>query len=196
MVKIVRIIVGTAFCFLLISCADQIENISNDYKFNMKSGVILLSLTASGECGYSYFTEIREIISKKSYSIGMQDFGRQRDWIKSNAECPSKIDNYFGKLVAIELPIGNYEIYQFEGISTYSKIFAKNNMSVKFTVEPNKVNYLGNMHYHMKKKIFFYNVNNLNQRDISLFRKKYKKFNMQDIIINLLKINNAKTLAT
>ena len=194
MIKIIKIVAGIISCLLLVSCVNPIKNISDNYELNDKSGVILLSLTASGECGYSYFTEIRNITNRKTYSIGMQDFGSRRDWEKKSSNCPSKQDDYFGKLVAIEIPNGNYEIYQLEGITSNSRIHSNSEMSVKFTVRANKINYLGNMHYHMKKKRFVYGVKKKIERDIALFRKKYKHFKNEDIIINLLKMKKIKTL--
>jgi len=181
-------------CLFLSSCATPYSNIPTNYQLKGNVGVILLSLTASGECGFAYFAEIREIFNKSSYSIGMQDFGYERDWIKRNKECPSHPDNYFGKLVAIELPVGTYELYQLEGMSRYKKVFAEKDMSVKFIVKANKINYLGNMHFHVNKKSFIYGVQNFSQRDIRLFQSKYKQFNAQDIIINLLRMKEIKTL--
>ena len=191
----VKIYLSVIYCLFLSSCAIQYTDISTNYQLKNGVGVILLSQTASGECGFAYFTGIRETSNKSVYSVGMQDFGHERDWVKKNNECPSKPDSYFGKLVAIELPIGNYEIYQLEGISKYVKVYTKNDISVKFTVEANKINYLGNIHFHVKKKNFIYSVQDLSQRDLPLFLNKYKQFNMQDIIINLLKMNKTKILS-
>lgn len=191
-VKLICLWIGC--CLFLLSCATPISNIQANYKLNDNTGVILLSLTASGVCGFTYFTEIREINSKSTYSIGMQDFGYERDWIKKNNECPSKPDNYFGKLVAVDLPAGTYEIYQLDGMSRYRKVLAKSDISVKFTVKANKINYLGNIHFHVNKKNFIYGTQDLSQRDIPLFQSKYKQFNTQDIIINLLRMKKVKTL--
>ena len=103
-------------------------------------------------------------------------------------------DNYFGKLVAIELPAGEYEIYQLEGLSKYEKIYAERELSIKFTVVPAKVNYLGNLHYHIKKKNFIYGVKNMMQRDIPLLISKYGQFDSQDIIVNLLRMKKVKVM--
>ena len=179
---------------LLVSCSVPIANISEQYRLKDNRGVVLLSLTASGECGFVFFTEIRELGSGSAYSIGMQDFGRERDWVKNDSKCPSTPDNYFGKLVVIELPAGEYEIYQLEGLSKYEKIYAERELSIKFTVVPAKVNYLGNLHYHIKKKNFIYGVKNMMQRDIPLLISKYGQFDSQDIIVNLLRMRKVKVM--
>ncbi len=184
-----------ASCIFLSSCAVPKNNIPNNYQLSDGAGVILLSLTASGECGFAYFTEIRAIHDQTNYSIGMQDFGHERDWKKKNDECPSKSDNFFGKLVAVEMPAGEYEIYQLEGMGKYRKVYAKKDFSVKFKVKANKVNYLGNVHLHATKKLLFYGAQDLRKRDIALFQEKYKQFNSKDIIMNLLHIKNIRTIS-
>lgn len=177
------------------ACAMTYSNVPEDYKLRDNAGVILLSLTASGECGFAYFVEVRQVDTESSYSLGMQDFGHERDWTKFKDECPSEPNNYYGKLVAIELPAGTYEIYQIEGVSKYKKIGSDTDISVKFTVTPNKVNYLGNFHFHFNKRYFHYNAENLSQRDIPLFLNKYKQFNMRDIIFNLLHMKPVRVLS-
>lgn len=177
----------------LASCAAPYSNIPSNYALNDKSGVILLSLTASGECGYAYFTEIREIDSKKEYSVGMQDLGRERDW-KNNNECPSEPDNYFGKLVALALPVGTYQLYGLEGVSQNRRVYSEREMKIIFTVKPAKINYLGNIHFHVMKKSFIYGVRNMHERDIPLFLKKYKQFDLNDIITNIIRMKATKVL--
>lgn len=181
-------------CILyLTSCASPHSNIPNNYALNNKSGVILLSLTASGECGYAYFTEIREIYSGEEYSVGMQDFGKERDW-KNNNECPSEPNNYFGKLVALELPVGTYQLHRLEGVSKYKRVFSEHEMKIQFSVKPGKINYLGNIHFHVKKKSFIYGAQNLGERDIPLFLKKYNQFNSGNIITNIIRLKATKVL--
>ncbi len=155
----------------------------------------MLSLTASGECGFAYFTEIRAIHDQLDYSIGMQDFGHERDWERKNDECPSESDDFFGKLVAIELPVGEYESYQLEGMSKYRKVFAKEDFSVRFRVKANKVNYLGNVYFHVGEEIFYYGAQDFRKRDTDLFLEKYKQFNSRDIIMNLLRMKEIITIS-
>ena len=115
----------------------------------------------------------------------MQDIGQERDWNKDN-ECPSEPNNYFGKLVALELPVGIYQLHSLEGVSKYSRVYSEDEMDIKFTVMPGKINYLGNIHFHVMKKILFYGAQNMRNRDIPLFLKKYKKFSSDDIIVNII----------
>ena len=171
------------------------NNIPSNYSLKSDTGVILLSLTASGECGFVYYTELKEIYSKKEYSIGMQDIRQERDWQKTNA-CPSKPDDYFGKLVTLELPAGIYQLHRIEWLSKYSRVFSENEMNIKFKVQAGKINYLGNLHFHVLKKSFIYGVENMRARDIPLFLKKYTQFRPADIIINLIKLKSVNVLST
>jgi len=67
------------------------------------------------------------------------------------------------------------------------KIYARNELSVKFPVKANKINYLGNMHYHIEKQQLFYKAANQSGRDLILFQKKYHQFIGEDVIMNLLR---------
>ena len=186
---------GVIICiFYLCSCTAPNENISKNYQLNKDAGVVLLSLTASGECGYAYFTEFREIYSSREYSLGMQDIGHERDWKKKKHDCPSATNDYFGKLVAIEIPAGTYQFFQFEGVSRNRRVFTEHEMNIKFTVKPGFINYIGNLHFHVMRKSLVYSVNNMSKRDIPLFLNKYNQFNSQNIIINTIHLKATKTI--
>ncbi|VAW73484.1 hypothetical protein MNBD_GAMMA10-1255, partial [hydrothermal vent metagenome] len=191
-ITIKLILAGILSVILLTSCAYPVKNVPTSYQLNNKSALVVVSLTISDECaqgkghGYAYFTEIRETNTRQTYSIAMQGFGNERDWERQESECSTDRDNYYGRLVSIELPVGSYEIYQFEGISGHSKSYGKNEISVKFSVRENSVNYIGNIHFHVAEKEIMYNVKNMFQRDIAYFQKKYPQFDKSDIITDLL----------
>jgi hypothetical protein len=176
----------------LSACTVTYPNIPPNYHLNYHNGVILLSLTAFGECGYAYFIDIRDIEHKHDYTIGMQDAGEERDWRKKTFDCPSKPEEYFGRLVAIELPVGIYQIYQFEGVSTSRHITSEHELHIDFSVKPGVVNYLGNAQFNVMKKMFILNIKDEHKRDIPLFQKKYQQFRSKDIINNLIRIKGSR----
>lgn len=195
MFKVIKLIFSGALAIIfLVSCTYSVKNVPASYKFNGSAGLAVASLTISDECaqgkghGYAYFTEIREINTMLTYSIAMQGFGSERDWEREEKDCSTDRGNYYGRLVAIELPAGEYEIYQIEGITEHRKTYGKNEISVTFVVEPNRVNYIGNMHYHIAKKKIIYDVEDMSDRDMPYFYKKYPKFSGQDVIARLLQI--------
>ncbi|HED34403.1 MAG TPA: hypothetical protein ENJ08_09345 [Gammaproteobacteria bacterium] len=195
MFKLIKLTFSGALAVVFIAaCSYSVKNVPASYKLNDKAGLAVVSLTVSDECaqgkghGYAYFTEIREINTRKAYSIAMQGFGSERDWEREEKDCSTDRGNYYGRLVAIELPAGAYEIYQIEGIAEHRKTYSKNKISVTFMIEPENINYIGNMHYHISKKKIIYDVENMSDRDMDYFYKKYPKFNEQDFVTNLLNV--------
>lgn len=180
----------------LAACTAPIRNIPDSYHLRDNAGVALISLTVSGECGYVYFTTIKNIDTHQEYTVGMQDIGKEMDWHKSNDTCPSTPDNYFGKLVAIELPAGYYQIYQFEGLGTYRRFSSRHELKMQFTVQPGVVNYLGNLHFHVNKKGFLYSLKNMSKRDIPLFLKKYHQFKLKNIIASPIHMKARRIIPT
>ncbi len=194
MFKVIKLIISGALAIFLVSCTYSVKNVPASYKLNDKAGLAVTSLTISDECaqgkghGYAYFTEIRELNTRLTYSIAMQGFGSERDWVREEKDCSTDRGNYYGRLIAIELPAGAYEIYRIEGITEHRKTYSKNVISVTFVVEPDKVNYIGNMHYHMSRKKIIYDVKDMFDRDIDYFHEKYPKLNEREVVTNLLHI--------
>ena len=72
---------------LLASCATNTNNIPLDYRLNSNKGVVVVSLTSSGDCGYAFFVDIRRIDKSSTISLGMQDLFQERDWQRPTGEC-------------------------------------------------------------------------------------------------------------
>ena len=177
-------------CYLiLISCGFPIYNIQRDYQFEQGYGIALLSITSSGDCGYAYFVEVRDINRGDTCSINMQSDKDKNDWTIKNPKRPLSPKEYVGRLVSIELPQGFYEVYQIEGISGNYKVYSKDKISIKFTVDERKVNYLGNLYFYINIFYLKYRIKNKSIRDLSIFLEKYPQFNRQDIISNFLSID-------
>jgi len=192
----IRLLFSVSFTALfLASCSYSVKNVPASYTLNNKAGLVVVSITISDECaqgkghGYAYFTEIRAINNtRQEYSIAMQGYGSERDWEKKEIECSTDRGNYYGRLVVIELPGGSYKIPQLEGITTNSQSYVDNEMPVTFTVQANKINYIGNMHYHLTKKEVLYSARDMYKRDMPYFYSKYPKFKKKKIVTDLIHI--------
>lgn len=180
------------FVVCLTSCALPRSNLSQNYSLNEEKGVVFFSLTASGECNFNYFIDIRNIISKMSESIGMNDLIDGLDWEKEENDCPSTVDNYHGRLVAIDLPEGTYDIYDLTGVNLNSRISSEEDIVMRFNVRKNEVTYLGNVHFHINKKGFSFGVRDSTERDITHFKKKFEKLGEEDIKIQIIELRRKR----
>jgi len=63
---------------------------------------------------------------------------------------------------------------------------------MRFQVSKNEIKYLGNVHFHINKKIFTYDVKDSKDRDVLFFKNKYKNLRNKDIKISIIRIQNRK----
>ena len=97
------------------------------------------------------------------------------------------MNDYSGKLAAIALEAGTYEIYKFSGISKYSAFVSDDEFSIKFKVTEEKITYLGYAHFIVGNKDFHFGVSDMRERDLDLFRGKYPDLT-GEFIVDLLKV--------
>jgi len=117
------------------------------------------------------------------------------DWKKHTEECPSSVDNYNGRLIAIDLPEGAYDIYELTGISFNSQTSSQKDMVMRFNVRNNEVQYLGNVHFHINTKNFSYGVKNSKDRDFRTFKNKFKNLSDAPIKTRIIKIQNRNNIS-
>jgi len=168
--------------FSVSGCSLGIENIRDGYKLNPDEGVVVLSLTSSGECGWALFIDIRRIDKTNENTISMQDVMKARDWKRKKSECPSDKGNYSGKLAAIALPPGEYEIYKLTGVSNHHAFVSEDNFSITFDVVQNNITYLGNAHFIVKEFSFNFSTSDMRSRDLSLFKRKHPGISKEYIL--------------
>lgn len=187
-------IIFIAGILLLSACSLSTENIAKDYKLNPDNGVVVLSLTSSGECGYALFVDIRRIDKKDETTIGLQDLMEDRDWQRKNEDCSIEDENdFYGKLSVVALEPGTYEIYSLSGISRYNAFYSDENFSITFKVKANSVTYLGNAHFIVEKKFFSFHTTDKRKRDLSLFQYKHPGLT-DEYIIDLLETVNYQSI--
>lgn len=169
-------------------CTQAINNVTSDYHENNENGVVIFSLTASGECGYAYFLDIRSVDGKFERTIGMQEAFEERDWKRKDADnCSLDESNYVGRLSVIEMPPGTYEIHKISGVSRYRSFESTDNFSLLFKVRKNSIRYIGNAHFFVTDRNYSFKTENQQDRDIKLFNKKYPSLKDKDILLDLLK---------
>lgn len=186
------VVLVTTLCliilFFMVGCAPNIKNISNDYRASSDKGVVILSLTASGECGYAYFLNIRSIDGKTERTIGMQEAFKERDWKRKNTDnCSLDETSYVGRLSVIELPPGTYEIHKISGISRFHSFESADKFTLRFKVNKKSIKYIGNAHFFVTKNTYSFKTQNMQNRDIKLFYTKYPSLKNRDIVLDLLK---------
>lgn len=168
----------------IFGCSVGLKNISPDYQMSHQTGVVVFSLTSSGECGYAYFVDVRSVDKKIKHTIGLQDAFEERDWQREPGECT--LDNMTGKLVTIELPSGNYIMYKFSGIHRIQAFESKDDFFISFKVTPHSVTYIGNIHFYLEKKFLDFKFEDKKERDLELLFKKYPNLKEEDLIIDIL----------
>ena len=185
---IIPTIVYTICVLALTGCAtSNISNIPGDHKGNNEQGIAILSLTASGECGYAYFLDVRSSNGEIEHTIAMQDAFEERDWKRNDwNDCSINEENFIGKLAVIELPPGEYEIHKLTGVSRYHTFDTSDIFALKFKVTKNSIKYIGNAHFYVMKKTYFFKTQNKQDRDINLFHKKYPRLKDKDISLDLI----------
>jgi hypothetical protein len=169
------------------ACAIKTTNINADYSPDIKEqgyGIVVMSLSATGTSYLSLRAR-----SKTNDNIVFPMFSEHGapgvDW-----------RNPSGRLMAVQLPVGRYNFYEFfkydvkpknGDIYSYSYTNRKP-FSVSFIVEPGKTIYAGNLHIdlHSKKTVQVLNKQN---RDIGLFLNRFKNFSEKDITVKLASID-------
>ena len=161
------------FVLLLYGCAGGPGNIKPNHTLSPNDGVVVFSFTGSGKCGYALFIKIRRIDGQADYSIGMQDMFEERDWERKTDSCKADSSDFSGKLKAISLAEGEYEIYRISGISRRHAVESTDKMSIRFTATGNKVTYIGNIHFIINDESYDYIFSDKSDWDLTLFQQKY-----------------------
>lgn len=161
------------------------KDISANYTPIDGEGILIISITASGDCGIPYFGEIRNVDTNKKYSINLSSDSSSHDWLRGSNVCPSKKNNYYGRLAVLALPAGTYELYQFEGINNYKKVYLNTDIALQFVVSENLNNYVGNFHFHIEGRELDLYVKDRAKRDFPLFNKKYENLSGYKTIVSV-----------
>jgi len=180
--KYTTFVISMLLAALFSGCSLSAKNVPPDYKLGNDKGIVVLSLTTSGECGYALFVDIRSMDKKYKSTIGLQDMLEGRDWNRKTNDCSVDNEDYSGRLNVIALPPGVYEMYKLTGMSRYQSYVSENNFSIQFKVKANSVTYIGNAHFAVKKHTFEFQVSDKRNRDLPMLERKYPQLPKEYII--------------
>lgn len=96
-----------------------------------------------------------------------------------------------GRLVVIELPAGEYELYSVAGMGL--QFLATEPFSAPFTIEPGRVKYLGNVHVVIASTLtsFALAVNDRSELDLRTFLERYPRLSADDVDVAVTRVLGA-----
>lgn len=96
-----------------------------------------------------------------------------------------------GRLVVIELPAGEYELYNVAGMGL--QFSASEPFSAPFTIEPGRVKYLGNVHVVIGTTLtsFALSVNERAAQDLGTFFERYPRLSPDDVDVAITRVAGA-----
>jgi len=160
---------------LLVSCATF--NAPLDVKLDSSAGkgVAVFSLTSKGALS-NFNINFRAVSGETDGEITQWTLVDTLDW-----EGAIK-----GRLVTLELPEGDYELYKLRA----PYISSKDNFSIPFTVAAGKVVYFGNVDVVFPTRSFFaIKVTEKSDRDLELLLNKYKNLSNDGIVTSISSFN-------
>jgi hypothetical protein len=158
----------------VIACATRTPNVSSEYSLasHPGAGVVVLSFT---------HTLITASLSYRAIGEG------KRGWFDSGtAYGPLDWNDPPGRLVVAELPVGRYELYEWDwsngDLSHVSPTF-----SVAFEVSEGQASYVGNvfLDVHWAAKTCFLRVLDASERDLALLNQLYPDIRGSDVHNNV-----------
>ncbi|MBU2708747.1 hypothetical protein KCM76_22330 [Zooshikella marina] len=161
---------------LLTSCVAV--NVPLNYDLNTKPnyGLAVFSVSSNGHIGnYSIFLHGKSYASERvTDELSLWTNDNPLDW--SNPY-------YIGRLVALELPAGNYELWSFYQYAYNYTL--RGDFSVPFEVKANKAVYFGDLNILFDRHNSKYTVRIIDnsKRDLPLFFKRYKNISKEDLEI-------------
>jgi hypothetical protein len=170
---------------LLIGCAatpelpEKIMQADLNQNLGFMIGSFSRNKSAEQFNGYSFY--FRDLDNKKSKRIYMAPEAVYKIKFKDDFS-NNKVG---GALFGFVLPEGNYEFYNFnlfnQGGIYQSDTSAKHDFSIPFTINSNKINYVGEIKFSATPSIF--SMSNQKDRDLPLFKKKFPDLDWNKLVI-------------
>lgn len=161
---------------LLASCASFNAPVNYDFDTKSQSGLAVFSFTSEGILG-NFFLKYRSLSNGPDGDITQWTNRNPLDW---NGK-------FIGRLVTLELPAGNYEIYW---LSDPHNVRTARAFSIPFQVFPNKATYFGNVHIKVPDRTQFKpSVTDKSERDLQLFFSRYTKIRKTELVKDISQFN-------
>ena len=145
---------ASAVAALLLLSACAASNVGTDYAVDETkgTGVLVASLTRSGQSGFNMFVDLRSLDGKYTNAVPVTDLFFPSDWgCPLFGEIPK--EQPCGRLAIIELPQGEYEFYSWHGGSGGGPgtiridVRSVHEFSKRFKITAGKALYVGNINF-------------------------------------------------
>jgi len=164
----------TLLIVVLGGCSTIPSNIQNDYMIpaGSEKGLLVMSLTYSGECGFSHFVRMRAAGKRTTMLVPFED---KPEWTYDPRECPLPQEHFTGRLAVLELPVGDYEIDGYFSLTVRDKYYPDETPALNVSIQAGKVSYIGNIHLHVGDTIYTRVTSEKTDRDMDLLLKRYPR---------------------
>jgi len=175
---------------LLTGCAtsNTKTNIPSNFSFNEQknTGVMLASVSYSGSfSGYAvYYRKVGESGNGQKLQIGAGTAVLPPGMMDWDIEKPGLRGNVF----AVELPAGEYEIFNYSLSSGFAHGSGEEPLSLRFTVEPHRATYIGNFLFRRTAgfgaTVLGVNISHadFSERDLPIIHSKYASLDTSDVL--------------
>ena len=184
------------------SCETATPNIGPEFFSEPpeNSGVVVFSLSRSGsvlynDMGFHYrsldrsykgWIDLASIYEEKNKNLPAPD------WTNKTMEQGSwgtaiPLDSPHGRLVVIQLPADEYEFYSWIGVSSNSYMEPAKEFSIKFSVKPGKIIYLGGIVLQNMVTESSLHIVDPRKRDIAVLANKYPQIDLNQVEIRIMK---------
>ncbi len=167
-------VLGILLLVTLGGCSTIPSNVGPDYMMAAGSdkGLLVMSLTYSGECGFSHFVRMRAKGKRTTMLIPFEDHS---SWTYDKRECPLPKERFAGRLAVLELPVGEYEIDGYYSLTVRDKYYPDETPPLIVNIQAGKASYLGNIHLHVGDTIYTRVTSEKSDRDMDLLLKQYPR---------------------
>jgi len=178
--SILKVIPILAITLIASSCGTVGSRISGEYKFsqNDKLGLVAISSVIIDKCG--------SVGGFNSFIRNVKDTGGGTPLIAKNFLMSPDIKNPYGHFFVFELPAGSYTITNASVTGfTLAARYSKKNSGINFSVNTNKIIYVGEVEYTVNADCNSYGtrLNNKWKRDRVLFSKRVPNINPNSVKI-------------
>ncbi len=162
----------------LVACSSIPSNVPADYQVQAgdDKGLVVMSLTYSGTCGFSHFLRMHA----QGRHVGLLiPFDGHADWTAGDDVCPIAKERYTGRLVVLELPAGRYDIDGYFSLTLKRKFYPDENPPITVTVRAGQAVYVGNFHVHIGDTHYVRLTGEQTNRDLELLQKRYPRIDQR-----------------
>lgn len=187
-----RLVVFTTLLAALTGCMATagVANVATDHDpAQRKTGLALMSLTISGYTPGTHWYQIVNVDNPQqpiSLATNADTFGY--DWNPGTRDGKSIV----GRVAAIELPNGSYEVRRWiMNVGNTARFASRRPIAYRFNVESGKAVYIGNIHTDIQQSAssnslpYAVSITNEKERDLPIVLKKFPRLQSDAILVRV-----------